>query len=423
MTDLKKSIGLWRGTSMMLNIVLGAGLLTLPGLAAQAAGSAALTIWIACAVATLPLLAVFAILGRSYPDSGGIATFMQRAFGDVGYIVATFLLLGAVSVGLPSIALAGGHYAASAFGGSVYCYASVLILGAMAANLASAEVAGRINTVIASSLVLVLVAMAVVGWVTVKPTTAVLDGALHPALDLPTFGMAFMMVFFAFTGWEVASTLGGEFRDPVRDLPLAIGLSFVIAVALYLVLAVIVAAAGSEAAVEAPFTAILGRALGAGASQAVACVAVLMIFANLSAAIWAVSRMVYSAAREEILPETLSRLNGGITLNAVVVTVGVLLTVVVLAGFGFAHLSGLLASAGLNLLLLYGGGAAALFILARKPSHRFLAGLAIVLVALLVAGRGAHALQYPGLLLLSGVVVALVRGRGQRQRSFGRKPS
>ncbi len=423
MTDLTKSIGLWRGTSMMLNIVLGAGLLTLPGLAAQAAGTGALTIWIACALATLPLLAVFAILGRSYPDSGGIATFLQRAFGDFGYVPATFLLFGAVSVGLPSIALAGGHYAASAFGGSIYVYASLLILGAMAANLASAEIAGRINTVIASSLVLVLIAMAVVGWMTVKPTAAVLDGVFHPALDLETFGLAFMMVFFAFTGWEVASTLGGEFRNPERDLPLAIGLSFVIAVILYLTLAVIVAAAGPEAAVEAPFTAILGRALGPGASQAVALIAVLMIFANLSAAIWAVSRMVYSASQEEILPESLSRLNGGVPLNAVFLTVGVLLSVVGLVSLGYAHLSGLLASAGLNLLLLYGGGAAALFVLAKKPSHRVLAGIATALVALLIAGRGLGALHYPAILIVAGAAVAVVRGRGPRQRMFGRRPS
>ena len=56
MADLNKSIGLWQGTGMMLNIVLGAGLLTLPGLALMVAGDAALTIWIACALAAAPLL-------------------------------------------------------------------------------------------------------------------------------------------------------------------------------------------------------------------------------------------------------------------------------------------------------------------------------------------------------------------------------
>ena len=65
------------------------------------AGDAALTIWIACALAAAPLLAIFAVLGRRYPDAGGVAAIMKRPFGDAGYVPATFLFLGAVAVGLP----------------------------------------------------------------------------------------------------------------------------------------------------------------------------------------------------------------------------------------------------------------------------------------------------------------------------------
>jgi amino acid transporter len=56
---LQKSLGVYRGTALMLNIVIGAGLLTLPGLAVKVAGGNALWAWGLCALAALPLLAVF----------------------------------------------------------------------------------------------------------------------------------------------------------------------------------------------------------------------------------------------------------------------------------------------------------------------------------------------------------------------------
>ena len=122
MADLSRSIGLARGTFMMLNIVLGAGLLTLPGLAAQSAGMAAPWIWVTCAMVAVPLLAVFAILGRDYPSSGGIPAWVRTSFGDWAYIPSILLFLGAVSVGLPSIAMTGGHYASAIFGGMCICW-------------------------------------------------------------------------------------------------------------------------------------------------------------------------------------------------------------------------------------------------------------------------------------------------------------
>lgn len=409
MAELNRSIGLWRGTGAMLNIVLGAGLLTLPGLAAMTAGPGATTVWLACAAVAIPLLAVFAILGRAYPDSGGITAVMRRAFGDFAYVPATFLFLAAVAVGLPSIAIAGGHYAASAFGGPVHGYAGLLLLLAALANLMPGEALGRISSAVASAVVLVLLLMAMVGWLVVRPDLGSVALGAAELPQLPIFTVAFMMVFFAFTGWEVASNLSGEFRNPNRDLPLAIAISFVVAVALYLVLALIVAGAGASAAVEAPFAQIFGDAFGPLGRLAVSLVAVLLIFANLFAAIWAVSRLLFSAAREQLVFAHLGVLRSGIPANAVVLTATVLITMVVLASHEFFDLSGLLAAAGLNFLLLYGGASAALVVLATRLSHRVLAVVGIAVVVALLVLRGAEASYYPALVIVAGLIVAAIR--------------
>jgi amino acid efflux transporter len=405
MGELQKTLTVWRGTAMLLNIVLGAGLLTLPGLAAEAAGNGALFVWAACAIAAAPLLAIFGLLGRRFPHAGGLAAILRAGFGDMGYVAATLLFFGAVAFGLPAIALTGGYYAASILGGPAPAYALGLLAAAAFANVISAEIAGRVNAALASLLIFVLLAVAATGWFVVTPSsgTAVSAPSLPP---LAVFGPAFMMVFFAFTGWEVGANLGGEFRNPRRDLPLAMAFSFVIAVTLYGVLALVVHHAGLASGFEAPFATIFGQAFGLGGSAMIAGISVLLIFANLSAAIWAVSRMVYAAAGERLLPAGLTATRAGMPWRAVLVTVAVLMTVTAAAWLEMIDLSQLLATAGLNFLLLYAGGAAVLFRLPEAGWHRVLAGLALLLVALLLAARGIDGLYYPAALIAIAALIA-----------------
>ncbi|MEO1025799.1 MAG: amino acid permease [Pseudomonadota bacterium] len=401
MADLNRSIGLWQGTGMMLSIVLGAGLLALPGLAAGAAGSAALTIWLVCAAVSMPLLYVFAVVGRDHPDAGGIAAVMKKAFGIRGYAPATLLFLGAVAVGLPSIALVGGQYAQASLGISAHLAAICLIVGAMAVNLLSSRLVNLMSSSLSIAVIAVLLVLAVFGWFAVTPGWEHATAFTTPSLT--AFSATFMMVFFAFTGWEVASNLAGEFRNPKRDFPLAMALSFVIAVALYLILAVIVAAAGAAAATEAPFTVIMMQGYGALASHFVSAVAIILIFANLSAALWAVSRMVYSAADERLLPNAIAKLNNGIPLRAVILTVFILVSVTVFSYTGILDLADLLSIAGMNFLLLYAAAAAALCKLSTFKRHRVLSFASILIVALLVFGRGIEHLVYPAILTVIAI--------------------
>ncbi len=392
---------------MMLSIVLGAGLLALPGLAAQTAGSGALYVWLACAAVSVPLLVVFAVVGRLHPDAGGIAAIMKKAFGNVGYAPATFLFLGAVSVGLPSIALVGGEYASAAFGMSSHLVAIVLIAGAAAVNLVSSRLANRITTGLASAVILVLVLLAVFGWQATEPSLEQVLATEVP--EIAVFGLTFMMVFFAFTGWEVAANLAGEFRDPRKDLPLAMAMSFAVAVILYLVLAWIVAAAGPSAASGAPFTAILRDAYGEIAAWSVSFVAILLIFANLSAAIWAVSRMLYSAATENMITSRIARTSSGIPVPAILLTAAILISVTFLAYSGAMDLEDLLATAGMNFLLLYAGAAAALAKLSWLWSHRLLSGVSMLVVLALILGRGVEHLVYPTALIGLGLLMSARR--------------
>ena len=417
MSELKQTLNALRGTAMLLNIVLGAGLLTLPGLAIGVAGDGAFLVWLACAAAALPLLVIFAILGRKYPNSGGLAAILKRAFGEFGYVAATFLFLGAVVFGLPAIALTGGHYASAMLGLSPHLMGAMLLLAAVGVNLISAEHAARINAALASVLLVILVLMAVVGWSIVEPDLQSLFPKPAVIPEKHIFLSAFMMVFFAFTGWEVGANLGGEFKNPNRNLPLAIFLSFGIAVILYATLAIVVQAADLTSGFEAPFATLFGDEFGLWGRTTIGLTSVLLIWANLSAAVWAVSRMVYSAAQENLLPAGLAEVQGDIPRNAICLTVGALMLVLGATWAGYLNLTVLLAIAGQNFLLLYAAAAVALVRLSPRFSHRLLGGAGIVVVGGLIAARGGSEAYYPLALILAAALTTYLKRLGTNYAS------
>jgi amino acid efflux transporter len=421
MSVLKQTLGVMRGTALMLNIVLGAGLLTLPGLAYREIGPDALWIWLACALAAAPLLLVFALVGRVFPaDAGGVPALARRQFGHGAYTASTFLFLGAVALGLPGIALTGGYYAASFLDASAYLLVAGLLVLATAVNFLSARLAGRVNGAIASLLIGVLIAVVVLGAYAVSGAT-MSTAFVAPSMQHPgsTYAAVFMMVFFAFTGWEVAAHLSEEFKNPKRDIPLAMLLSFVIAVSFYLALAAIVSGSGLVDGLEAPFAALFSQEYGAFAGGSMAAIAVLLIFANLSAAIWAVSRMVFSAAREGLLPGALAATRDGVPQRAVAAVLGALLLAITLAGSGVLPLNALLEYAGQNFLIIYGVAAAVLLCAKSGAGSRAVASLALCVVLAILFFREPVAMIYPAALVLLALIASRMTARKRRLREAG----
>jgi amino acid efflux transporter len=413
MAELARTLTVWRGTAILLNIVLGAGLLTLPGLAIGAVGASAPLVWLACALVSVPLLIVFARLGSRFPGSGGIASFAAEAFGLRGRSVATFLLLGAVILGLPSIALIGGHYAATLIAVDSHLAAGLLLLAAALPNLLSPGRAGRVQGMLATVLLLFFCV------VILACGLALGDGANPGSAtglpQLPTvriFVSVFLMVFFAFTGWELGAGISAEFHNPVRDFPLAICMSFLAVVALYLGLTLLLLAIDlTPEQAAAPLVPLTYRVFGGTGEAAVSIAAVVLVLANLSAAIWAVSRLLWSSAGDGLLPRRLASLHHGAPLWAVAVTLIALSSALALSGAAEITLATFLEFAGQNFFLLYAVAALVLFRRRAKPSDAPLALVAVVIVLGLLALRPPVLLLYPALCVALGLLAARHAGR------------
>ena len=82
-----------QGAALTIGAVLGTGVISLPALAAQAAGPASLLAWAGLVLLSVPLATTFAALGARYPDGGGVSTYARRAFGARAATVVGLVLL------------------------------------------------------------------------------------------------------------------------------------------------------------------------------------------------------------------------------------------------------------------------------------------------------------------------------------------
>ncbi len=142
-TGGRLSVG--QGAALTIGAVLGTGVITLPALAADIAGPASLLSWVALILLSIPLAGTFAALGARYPDSGGVSTYVRRAFGDRIAAMVGWCFFAAVPVGAPAAAMMAGQYVADAVGGgrgTVLITAAALIATVCAMNAVGLQLSG-----------------------------------------------------------------------------------------------------------------------------------------------------------------------------------------------------------------------------------------------------------------------------------------
>jgi amino acid efflux transporter len=308
---LRRSVTLPQAVALYAGAVLGAGVLILPGVGAGVAGPASLLAWGFDGLVGIPIALTFAALAARFPDAGGVALFVARAFGSAaGAVVGWFYFL-AAAVAQALVVLTGAHYVADALGWQrpeTFALAGSLLVAAVLANLRGLRLSARLQLVVSGSVALVLLSAALAGLARVD-----LD-RLSPFLPegWAAVGHAVVLLFFAFFGWEAITHLSAEFRDPARDVPRATLLAVMIVTVLYLGIAFAVVATGtygSAALNRVAVAHVLSASLGVNARVLAALTAALISLGTANVFVAATSRLGYALACDGDLPTPMSRLS------------------------------------------------------------------------------------------------------------------
>ncbi|NJP66144.1 APC family permease [Streptomyces spiramenti] len=301
-------IGLAQGTAIYVGAILGAGILALPALAAATAGPASLVAWVALLLFCVPVAFTFAALGARYPDSGGVATFVAKAFGQRASGAVGYWFYFALPAGAPATAYVGGQYVAHTLGAgqtAALLVAAVLLLAAFGSNMVGLRLSGRLQLLLVG-LLAVLLLVAVVTSLPQASTDNLTPFAPH---GWGAVAQAASLLFFTFAGWEAVTHLSGEFRDPARDLRRVTITTLIVIGVLYLGLALTcVLVLGPELArTEAPLTLLLQAGTGSAASMVTAVMAMILTFGTMNAFLAGASRLGAALARDGVLPAPLAK--------------------------------------------------------------------------------------------------------------------
>jgi APA family basic amino acid/polyamine antiporter len=77
--QLKRTMGLWMATALVVGNMVGSGVFLLPSTLAATAGPVSMVAWLFTGAGAILLALVFANLGRAFPNTGGPYAFARRA--------------------------------------------------------------------------------------------------------------------------------------------------------------------------------------------------------------------------------------------------------------------------------------------------------------------------------------------------------
>lgn len=407
-SQLEGHLGLASGILLIVTVIVGSGILVLPGLVFENIGQDGIYTWFACSLLSAPILATMVLLGGAYPSAGGVAHYAKLAFGQYLELLVSLLFLGAIMVGLPSITLAGSVYLQKLTGPSVdiHLLAAMLILLAGVFALFGGEALHRGVKLIGSWSVCFLVgALLALIVLAVRANGARFDrpaNFLSIANQIPT-------IFFSFTDWEAASHLAADFRNPKRDFGLAMLLAYCLVCGIYICSAALVHVADIRSNFNAPIFQAAAELAPSAPGWLIPLLGISLIAANLFGSVVAISRLVLYLSGRHFLPVCLGRLHSGAPRNSVYFVVASLLLVVAGDQIGWLDIETMFSLAGMNLLFIYMISALALVRLRGGLVSWFLAAPIVVCSVLIIVGfRSSHPF------IASTAVLAYVLSRNDR---------
>lgn len=227
---LKKVLGFWDLMGIGIGQIIGSGIMVLTGITIALTGAGTPFAFLLAAVLVICPNMVLAVLGSAVPATGGMYTYVRDYIGKkTGFFYLALLVAGQLVLAMFAITFA--TYAGDLIPGVNQTVVAFLILTlCYVMNVLGVEMAAKLQNI----LVIVLVAAMALFVVFGMPKV---DWSAFSGMDkiMPNGFISFLtgasLLTFATGGAEFLSELGGEMKNPGRDLPRAmIGSTAMVAV-------------------------------------------------------------------------------------------------------------------------------------------------------------------------------------------------
>lgn len=266
----RRELGVFDSVCIIVGIIVGSGIFQIPSVVAGCVPHVGglVGVWLLGGLFSLAGALCYAELAAAYPRQGGEVVYLGRAYGRwAGFLFGWAQTLVILPGGIASIALIFADYARRLGGfppGAVRYAAAGAIAAFTAVHWAGVRRGKWVQNVLTALKVGGLLLIAGIGFLAPSPPAG------PPAeAGPPNWGLAMILVLFAYGGWSEISFVAGEVRDPGRNFVRTMLAGVGAVILLYLL-------------VNAAFLSALGRG-GMAASRAVAVDAVAAVFPEVAA--------------------------------------------------------------------------------------------------------------------------------------------
>jgi APA family basic amino acid/polyamine antiporter len=329
--QLERALGPLDAAAVVVSSSIGAGILATPGLVAALVPAPAgrLTVWALGGVLALLGALAYAELAARMPKAGGEYVYLREAFGPTVAFLSGWTSLvagfsGAIAAGAVACAAAALHLVTAAPGlggapgapagqappiGAQTAVALAIVVVLSLVHVRGIRPGRKVQNALTIGKIAVLLGVIALGFV--APALSAIPAPDGLAATTPAMGTALIVVLFAYSGWNAATYLAEEVREPVRNVPRGLVIGTTVVVLLYLMvnLALMRGLGSGLTGSPAPTADLAGRVLGPAGGSVVAAATCVILLGSLSAMVQTGPRVTFAMARDGLAPRAAARLH------------------------------------------------------------------------------------------------------------------
>jgi APA family basic amino acid/polyamine antiporter len=237
---LRRSLGLWNATAMVVGIIIGASIFVQPSEVSRHVSNipAIFAVWLAAGVLTLLGALVCADLARTFPVTGGIYAWLRETMSEPIAFLWGWAMFWSAHSGIVAAT-------SSVFARYVGVFVPLSDKGSRAVSIAAIVTITAINCVgvrAGSGMQTALTAAKVAAIVAILAAVVILAPASTPesppgaAAGISGFVLALSAGLYAYGGWHMVTYAAGETRAAEKNIPRALIVGTLIVTVCYIAL-------------------------------------------------------------------------------------------------------------------------------------------------------------------------------------------
>ncbi|MFL5541096.1 MAG: APC family permease [Longimicrobiaceae bacterium] len=306
---LARRLGAFDATMIVMGGIVGSGIFVNPHVVAERVHTPLLILaaWVAGGAMALAGAFVYAELAARRPGLGGQYAYLRDAFHPaVAFVYGWALLLVIQTGGMAAVAVTFARYFREVthvpLGEPVVAALALTLL--VAVNCLGVRAGSSVQSAFMVLKIVAIAALVAAGlFFAGRPPEPVAAAAPAGRDTLLSFGAAMTPVMFAYGGWQTASFVAAEMRDPRRDLARGLVMGVLGVIALYVavnVACVLALGADGLAATPAPASAVMRAAFGPRGASLIAVGIAISTFGFLSQGMLTAPRVYFAMAEDRL---------------------------------------------------------------------------------------------------------------------------